>query len=93
MKLFDIPKDILNDNERQRRVYSTYGIAPTVLARSDSAKIFVKNEIIRVGNVSTGKSQGGMVYGIDGVFPTLCACTHGNVLGNVVDDRFIDNKE
>lgn len=34
-----------------------------------------------------------MVYGIDGVFPALCACTHGYALGNVVDDRFIDNKE
>ena len=63
------------------------------MARSDSAKIFVKNEIVRVGNVSTGKSQGGMVYGIDGVFPTICACAHGYALGNIVDDRFIDNKE
>lgn len=44
VKLFDIPKEILNDNERQRRVYSTHGIAPTVLARSDSAKIYVNKE-------------------------------------------------
>lgn len=41
IKLFDIPKEILNDNERQRRVYSTDGIAPTILGRSDSAKIVV----------------------------------------------------
>ena len=39
IKLFDIPKEILNDNERQRRVYSPEGISPAVIARSDSAKI------------------------------------------------------
>ena len=38
VKLFDIPKDVLNDNERQRIVYSTDGMAPTVLPRSDSEK-------------------------------------------------------
>ena len=44
-------------------------------------------KIIRVGNVSTGKSQAGMVYGIDGVFPTLCACTHGYAIGYILVDR------
>jgi DNA-cytosine methyltransferase len=39
IKLFDIPKEILNDNERQRRVYSIKGKSPTVLARSDTTKI------------------------------------------------------
>lgn len=39
VKDFDIPKEILNDNERQRRVYNTNGISPTVLARADSTKI------------------------------------------------------
>lgn len=42
IKLFDIPKEIHNDMERQRRVYSPYGISPTVLARSDSTKILIK---------------------------------------------------
>ena len=41
IKVFDIPKEIINDNERQRRVYSCEGIAPSVLARADSAKIIV----------------------------------------------------
>ena len=45
-------------------------------------------EIIRVGNVSTGKSKAGMVYGIDGVFPTICACTHGYAFGYIYDDRY-----
>lgn len=40
IKLFDIPKDVINDNERQRRVYSEKGIAPTVLSRQDSSKIY-----------------------------------------------------
>lgn len=38
-KIFDIPKEILNDNERQRRVYCSDGISPTTLARTDSTKI------------------------------------------------------
>lgn len=42
IKLFDLPKDIYNDLERQRRVYSTKGISPTVLARADSTKILVE---------------------------------------------------
>lgn len=49
IKLFDIPKEILNDNERQRRVYSTEGISPAVIARSDSAKILV-NGLIEVSD-------------------------------------------
>lgn len=49
IKLFDIPKDIHNDQERQRRVYSVKGISPTVLARSDSTKILIKeNEIFNI---------------------------------------------
>ena len=41
IKLFDLPREIHNDLERQRRVYSIYGISPTVLARADSTKILV----------------------------------------------------
>lgn len=41
IKIFDIPKEIHNDLERQRRVYSIKGISPTVLARSDSPKILI----------------------------------------------------
>lgn len=42
IKLFDLPRDVHNDLERQRRVYSVKGISPTVLARSDSTKILVE---------------------------------------------------
>ena len=39
IKVCDLPKEICNDNERQRRVYNIEGISPVVLARIDSAKI------------------------------------------------------
>lgn len=48
IKLFDLPKDIHNDNERQRRVYSIYGIAPTVLARSDAAKVYIEDSKYKI---------------------------------------------
>lgn len=41
IKLFDLPKEVWNDLERQRRVYSIYGISPTILARSDTTKIYI----------------------------------------------------
>lgn len=44
-KSFIIPKEIHNDNERQRRVYSLKSKSPTVLARADTTKIFIKNKI------------------------------------------------
>ena len=44
IKVLDLPKEIHNDQERQRRVYSINGISPTILARSDSTKILIKNK-------------------------------------------------
>lgn len=44
IKILDIPREIHNDLERQRRVYSIKGISPTILARSDSAKIMVMKD-------------------------------------------------
>ncbi|MFI3211103.1 MAG: DNA (cytosine-5-)-methyltransferase [Peptostreptococcaceae bacterium] len=43
VKLFDLPRDVWNDLERQRRVYSINGISPTILARSDTTKIYIKD--------------------------------------------------
>lgn len=42
VKLFDFPKGVWNDLERQRRIYSVYGISPTILARTDTTKIYIK---------------------------------------------------
>lgn len=44
IKLFDLPQNVWNDLERQRRVYSVYGISPTILARSDTTKILVEEK-------------------------------------------------
>lgn len=44
IKLFDLPKDVWKDFERQRRVYSVYGISPTILARSDTTKVYIKKD-------------------------------------------------
>ena len=43
----------------------------------------VKNDIITIGQVSTKSSQAGKVYSMDGIFPTVCACTHGYAIGYV----------
>jgi len=48
-KIHDIPKDVLKDNERQRRVYSKEGKSPTLLARSDSPKVMKSDKPQRVG--------------------------------------------
>lgn len=44
VKLFDLPREVWNDLERQRRVYSVYGISPTILARSDTTKVYIHSE-------------------------------------------------
>lgn len=44
-KVFEIPKVIHKDNERQRRVYSLKSKSPTILARADTTKIFVDSRV------------------------------------------------
>lgn len=44
IKVLDLPREVHNDLERQRRVYSIKGISPTVLARADSTKILVNTD-------------------------------------------------
>ena len=45
VKLFDVPKTIINDNERQRRIYDITSKSPTILARADTTKILDKKRI------------------------------------------------
>ena len=47
IKLFDLPREVHNDLERQRRVYSTKGISPTVLARADTTKILIDDGVTK----------------------------------------------
>jgi DNA-cytosine methyltransferase len=53
-----IPRDIIKDHERQRRVYSIYGKAPTLLARSDTPKILYRNKIRKLTPLETERLQG-----------------------------------
>jgi len=48
IKLFDIPKTIINDHERQRRIYSLKSKSPTILARADTTKILDGNRIRKI---------------------------------------------
>lgn len=49
IKEFTLPREVYNDLDRQRRVYSIYGISPTLLARSDSPKIiFIENNEYKI---------------------------------------------
>lgn len=66
-------KEDINDNERQRRVYSEEGISPTILARTDNAKI------LQVGILDIkGNEQIRRVYGDNGLSPTLNSMQGGN---------------
>ena len=52
---------------------------PPVVNNSDK-------KIISIGNASTGNSQAGKIYSINGIFTTICACTHGYAIGYILDD-------
>lgn len=74
-KVFDIPKEVLNDNERQRRVYNKNGISPSVLARTDQSKLLELNQIggVNDGEFSTEGTygQGQRVYADNGLASTI----------------------
>jgi site-specific DNA-cytosine methylase len=48
VKLFDVPKSIINDNERQRRIYALNSKSPTILARADTTKIVIDQRIRKI---------------------------------------------
>lgn len=80
-QIASISKEELNDNERQRRVYSTNGISPSLLARSDGAKILVKGLL----DMKASK-QIRQVYGIEGIAPTCDTCEGGHRQTKILDD-------
>lgn len=47
----------------------------------------MKKKVIKVGNLSTGNSQAGTIYGSWGASPTLCAGSHGYAIGYIVVKR------
>ena len=59
----------------------------------------MEKKVIKLGSATTRESQGGGTYRREGVFPTICACTHGYAIGNVLrryekekDNHTRDNK-
>lgn len=49
LRILELPKEVHNDQERQRRVHSVKGISPTLLARSDTTKIMLEeNGILKI---------------------------------------------
>lgn len=52
--------------------------------------VLESNSINVVGQISNDGSQAGKVYNMEGVFPTICACTHGYAIGNILEDNKIN---
>ena len=76
-KAYDIPREILKDNERQRRVYDPSGKSPTILGRSDSPKIATPKQIGIATDIN-GHDILKRVYSPDGKSPTVNTCQGGN---------------
>ena len=58
IKLFTVPKTIINDNDRQRRIFSLDGKSPTLLARADTTKILINNRIRKLTPLECERLQG-----------------------------------
>jgi DNA (cytosine-5)-methyltransferase 3A len=89
-KIHDIPKDVLKDNERQRRVYSKEGKSPTLLARSDSPKVMKSDKPQHIGTAVdvNGHDILKRVYSPDGKSPTVTTCGGGNTEPKVVSGAY-----
>lgn len=58
IKVFDLPKEVWNDHERQRRVFSIEGKSPTVLARADTTKILIDGKVRKLTPLECERLQG-----------------------------------
>lgn len=63
--------------EKSERCYLIDELCPTITTSDDI-------KIISLGNASTKDSQAGKIYSINGLFPTVCACTHGYAIGYIM---------
>lgn len=77
-------------NSKTRRGRVGNQISNTLTTSCNQAVVIDTNKIIRVGQVSKKSSQAGMVYDSEGLFPTVCACTHGYAIGNILDNKLIN---
>lgn len=79
-------KDILEDS------YPDTMIVTRPMRETSYSEI---SDVKAIGQTSTRNSQGGKVYSIDGIFPTLCAGggnSHGYSSGYILDDKNIVRK-
>jgi len=76
-KAYDIPRELLKDNERQRRVYDPSGKSPTILGRSDSPKITTPKQAGIAADIK-GHDILKRVYSPEGKSPTLNTMGGGN---------------
>ena len=78
------------------RIVDVDGLAPTVKENHGTVTAIREpntEKVMRVGEV-TPNSQAGQVYSSDGLFPTMCAGTHGYAMGYITekqDTSDIDN--
>lgn len=72
-KVVQMERHHWNDLDRQRRVYTTSGIGPTLLARQDSPKIIMVGKL----NMKAGE-QIKSVYSEDGLSPTIDTAQGGH---------------
>lgn len=69
------------------------GICPTLTTRPEGFKTAIlpvvsnneSHKISEIGQISNEGSQAGKVYNPEGVSQTICACTHGYAIGNILD--------
>lgn len=74
-------------NSKTRRGRVGHQIANTLTTSCNQGVVIDMNEIIRCGQVSNKGSQVGMGCDAEGLFPTVCACTHGYAIGNILDNK------
>lgn len=79
IKVADISKDVLNDNERQRRVYSPEGISPTLLGRSDGPKILVDGSQQSTEEIEEKICKESGLLNPNGIGKTLRVGGHGSI--------------
>ena len=86
-KVFIIPKEIHNDHERQRRVYSLKSKSPTLLARSDTTKILIDNKIRKLTPTECERLQG-----VPDNYTSCCSDTQRyKMIGNGFTVSMIEN--
>ena len=92
IKAYVIPREILKDNERQRRVYEPIGKSPTILGRSDSPKITTPKQIGIATDIK-GHEQIKRVYSPEGKSPTLTTCGGGHREPKIITNKIRDKSK